>query len=165
MAQGNVPPLTAERIERPSDYDEEFRTLGCCGEDPPMWAAQADAYLRFSALRENPFVLAFRPPDGRLVAATAFRPASIGLPLAAPVESAAWYLAVIGISREWQGQGLSTPVLTETFSHMKAIDPGREHVIANVHEENAPSLRACAKVGLFPLRRLDAQYFQLIGTL
>lgn len=133
--------------------DDEFSTFECWdGVAPLPWVAEVHNYVRGWVLRQEPFVLAFRE-DQELVAVSAFRPSSIDLPLAEPISRDAWHLAVVGVRLQHQGQGLCQSVIEETFSRMREQDPARSLVTAFIHEDNGPSLRACARAGLIELHR------------
>jgi hypothetical protein len=146
------------------DDANEFDAFQCWNRDPAtVWAHEVENYIRGRLLWhfEN-ITLAFRE-DGELVAVSSFYPSTIGLPLVEPVEQPSWHLDVLAVQLERQRAGVAADIFEQTFAEMRDEDPERILVTGFVHRHNGPSLVACERAGLLPLRPLDDNYWVLLG--
>ena len=128
---------------------DDFAAFECWDGDPATpWIAEVEDYVRVSALRHALFNVAFWDEQGKLVAASAFDPQPVRMPLCSPSESPGWKLQALAISLEHQAQGRSTEVFAETFAAMREADARRTLVTASLHREHTRSRKACERAGL-----------------
>jgi hypothetical protein len=142
----------------------EFAAFKCWDRDPAkVWAREVENYVRGRLLwRPDNTTLAFRE-QGHLVAVSSYYPSTIGLPLVEPVEQPSWHLDVLAIQLQRQRARLADEILHQTFDEMRDEDPERILVTGFVHNDNTPSLRACARVGLTRLIPRDDYYWIVLG--
>jgi RimJ/RimL family protein N-acetyltransferase len=148
-----------------SDHDrEEYATFTCWdGADGTPWLEEVQTFIRHWVLTRVSYVLSFRDGTGGLVGVGAFEARNIYVPLVEPVQNAGWHLQVVGVRLDHQGKGLSRDVFRGIFEAMRQLDDERVIYTAHVHKDNAPSIAACARVGLDLLRPKDAHYWILLG--
>lgn len=81
------------------------------------------------------------------------------------MEVPGWLLQVVAVRLDEQRNGRSTEVFEGTFEAMRTLDGTRAVIRANVHKDNAASIKACKKVGLIELMPLDGEgpYWVFLG--
>lgn len=133
-------------------------------EDVP-WAEEAENYIRASLLRHARHVLALRDELGELVGVSAFDERNILLPINTRTATIhpSWHLQVVAVRVDLQGQRLVDEIFELTFDAMRQADTERIIVTARVHRKNLPSLKACARHSIDPLREVDDHYLELLG--
>jgi hypothetical protein len=128
---------------------DDYAAFQCWdGDRAKPWIAEVQDYVRVSALRHALYNVAFWDEEGELVAASAFDPQPVRIPLCSPAERPGWKLQALAICLEHQGQGHSRKVFAGTFAAMRELDARRTLVTASVHRDHRTSQEACERVGL-----------------
>lgn len=149
-------------------------SFACWDGDPELpWAGEAEHFIRTRALASTYKTLVFRAPDRTVAAVSAFDRREVG---AGRRQLAAWHLQVVGVRRDLQRtiveseiagcpteMRVSEYVLRKSFERMIEIDPERVLVTARVHEDNRPSIVACARVDLQRTERERGPYWRMFG--
>ncbi|HEY2053441.1 MAG TPA: GNAT family protein [Solirubrobacterales bacterium] len=145
--------------------NSELASFCCCPDGGPAWAKETENYIRAASLRQAEKVLLLHDDDGELVGVSAFDTRMIDVvPVLEPVEVRGWHLHAMAIRLDDQRQGLCGELFVQTFDAMYGQDRTRSLVTANVHEENHPSIKACAKAGLELLRPNGDGYNLLLAV-
>jgi ribosomal protein S18 acetylase RimI-like enzyme len=154
------------RFSAGPDDDAQFAAFTCWdGDLAKPWAHEAQNYIRAAVLRQ-PDTHVLKWCDGtNLVAVVSFGTRIIGLPLLDPVDHTVWHLDVMGVARDRQQQGHAPSALQETLHAMRAEDPARAIVTADVHRLNSPAIRTLRSVGITELIQKDADYWIFLGEL
>jgi RimJ/RimL family protein N-acetyltransferase len=137
--------------------DADFAGFCCCQTGASAWQVEVENYVRASVLGHAEEVLAFRDEEGELLAVSAFDRQQIDLPGAQPRELRGWHLQVVALRLDAQRNGHSAKVFTATFEAMRDLDKTRSVIRANVHKDNAASIKACSNAGFIELMPLDAE--------
>lgn len=155
--------MLAPFVANENDHRVEFVAFDAAGDADEPWVLEAANFVSFHVLHKTEHCLGFRADDGRLAAVAAFDRRTIALPFPGLEAVSGWHLQVVAVRADLQNQHLADEVFAAVFAHMKHIDPARTLLTANVHRDNEPSRRACARHGVTYLRPLDDDYNVLLG--
>jgi hypothetical protein len=170
------PDLVGVEYEGDEDEQEFDDSIGHgADEQTPFWMLEIQEYIRVIMLKTAHHVLVFESDSGELAGVSAFDPQDIVL---GRRRVPGWRLEVIALALPWQRTLVDADIdgclptmraseylLRSTFRRMLEIDDRRVLVVGRIHDENRPSMVACARVGLDRHDREDptSEYWPVLG--
>jgi hypothetical protein len=170
------PDLVGVEYESGDDGPEHDAVMGQGSDGShPFWMLEVEEYIRVIMLKAAHHVLVFESDSGELAGVSAFDRQDVSL---GRRRVPGWRLEVIALALPWQRALVDADIdgcpptmraseylLRSTFRQMHEIDDRRVLVVGRVHDENRPSMVACARVGLDRQEREDptSEYWPLLG--